>query len=708
MEKRPRLPLLLGSHRPSAGAGVLAVVAGVAAATAAIYPLRHIAPVESLGVVYLPAVVVVSMFWGLGFGVASAVASAGAFSFFHLPPAGHLALTDGRDWTGLAAFVVVAVATGLIAEVARSRAEEAEQRRRESDLAAELARVLLGAMRLEDALPMAARWIAEALGVEEASIVLGEDGAGDPRLEVPLGDERGRIGSLRLSAPLEGQEREWLIARVIPSLVSVLVAALDRDALAAEVVETKALRRSDEMKTAVLRSVSHDLRTPVTAILTAAATLDPLRSTPENVREVRELVTDAGTRLSRLIEKLLDLSVLQAGTLEPREDLLLARGGPPRGDRAHRRTRRLPAERGPRPAAAARRPRPARAGVRERARERRPLPRRGARVGARACGRAARSGAHRRPGPRPAAGRARAHLPALLPRHADLRAPRLRARPLDREGLRGDQRRPHLGRVGRLPGDELRRRAAPPNRGAGRRRDRRAPHDRRGVRMAFERVLVCDDDAQIRRALRLVLEEAGYEVVMTSSGEEALARAALVGPHAAIVDLMLPDLHGIEVCRQLRGWSEMPILVLSALHEEATKIEALRSGADDYVTKPFGPGELVARVQAALRRAGRDVAEPQIEVEGLLIDLAGHAVWLDGREVRVTPIEFSLLRVLAANRGLLMTHSQLLTEVWGLEHADATPLLRTHIANLRRKLQTDDGRRPFIRTDSGIGYRFLA
>ena len=138
---------------------------------------------------------------------------------------------------------------------------------------------------------------------------------------------------------------------------------------------------------------------------------------------------------------------------------------------------------------------------------------------------------------------------------------------------------------------------------------------------------------------------------MTETGEEALDRAAVIGPHAAIVDLMLPDSDGIEVCRQLRGWSEMPIIVLSALGEEAVKIEALESGADDYVTKPFGPGELVARVQAALRRAGRGAAEPRIEVDGLVVDLAAHAVWLDGEEVRLTPIEFSLLRVLAAQPG---------------------------------------------------------
>jgi two-component system KDP operon response regulator KdpE len=169
---------------------------------------------------------------------------------------------------------------------------------------------------------------------------------------------------------------------------------------------------------------------------------------------------------------------------------------------------------------------------------------------------------------------------------------------------------------------------------------------------------------------------------------------------------MLPDRPGIEVCRELRSWSELPIIVLSAVTDEQAKIEALQSGADDYVTKPFAPGELVARVQAVLRRAGHAAIEPTIEADGLVIDLAAHSVSLDGEEVHLTPLEFALLRTLAVNRGLLMTHRKLLTEVWGPEYADATPLLRTHIANLRRKLAAGAQRPRFIRTDSGIGYRF--
>jgi two-component system KDP operon response regulator KdpE len=226
--------------------------------------------------------------------------------------------------------------------------------------------------------------------------------------------------------------------------------------------------------------------------------------------------------------------------------------------------------------------------------------------------------------------------------------------------------------------------------------------------MAARRILVCDDDPQIRKVLAVLLGEAGYEVLLTATCEEALDRAALSRPHLAIVDLMLPDGPGLELCRKLREWSEMPILILSAVGDEQSKIAALEQGADDYVTKPFAAGELVARVQAALRRAGGELAEPRVQAGGVLVDLNAHTVWVGGSEVRLTPTEFALLRALILKRGLLMTHRQLLTEVWGAGYADATPLLRTHIANLRGKLAAGgEGPSP-IRTDAGIGYRFNA
>ncbi|HTW41147.1 MAG TPA: response regulator transcription factor [Solirubrobacteraceae bacterium] len=229
------------------------------------------------------------------------------------------------------------------------------------------------------------------------------------------------------------------------------------------------------------------------------------------------------------------------------------------------------------------------------------------------------------------------------------------------------------------------------------------------------RVLVVDDEPQIVRALKVVLREAGFEAVAAESASEALDIAAVRPPEAAIVDLVLPDSDGVEVTRRLREWSEMPILVLSAMGEEEQKVRALEAGADDYITKPFGTRELVARLQAALRRAGRSEGEPSITVDGLEIDLAARIVRRDGTPIHLTPIEFDLLRALVRNRGRLMTHRKLLAEVWGPEYVDDIQPLRTHIARLRAKIEPEGahvggesgaaGPR-FIVTDPGVGYRF--
>jgi two-component system, OmpR family, KDP operon response regulator KdpE len=224
---------------------------------------------------------------------------------------------------------------------------------------------------------------------------------------------------------------------------------------------------------------------------------------------------------------------------------------------------------------------------------------------------------------------------------------------------------------------------------------------------ALPRILVCDDEPQILRALRVILRDAGYEAVTASNGEEALDLAAVHPPQAAILDLMLPDIDGVEVARRIREWSEMPILVLSAVGEEDRKVEALAAGADDYVTKPFGPRELIARLEAALRRARPESGEPAIAVDGLEVDLAARTVRRDGEDVHLTPTEFELLRVLVRNRGRLMTHRNLLVEVWGIEYEDDLQVLRAHIANLRRKIEPP-GDHVFIRTDPGVGYRFAA
>ncbi|MGA2926932.1 MAG: response regulator transcription factor [Solirubrobacteraceae bacterium] len=221
------------------------------------------------------------------------------------------------------------------------------------------------------------------------------------------------------------------------------------------------------------------------------------------------------------------------------------------------------------------------------------------------------------------------------------------------------------------------------------------------------RVLVCDDEQQILRALRVILRDAGFEALPASNGAEALDLAAVQRPDAAIVDLLLPDIDGIELCRRLREWSELPVIVLSAVGEEDAKVRALAAGADDYVTKPFGPRELIARLQANLRRTAPGPEEAVISLQGLEVDLARRTVTRDEQPVHLTPTEFGLLAALARNRGRLMTHRDLLVSVWGPGYGDDTQVLRAHIANLRRKIEPPDGPR-YIRTDPGVGYRFAS
>jgi two-component system sensor histidine kinase KdpD len=306
----------VGGRRPSIFSGLLAVAGSLALTTLLLYPLGDVAPPVSLGVLYLLAVLFVSTVWGLWLGLFTGVAAATAFNFFHIPPTGRFTIAEAENWVALAVFVVAAVVASSLSELARSRAEEAERRRREADLAAELARMLLGSPELEPALAPSAKRIAEALSIDSASLVL-EDAPGDDRhVAVPLRGGEHRIGTLVVPATAADVARE----RVVPALEALLGAAVEREALVREVVETRALRRSDDIKTAVLRSVSHDLRSPLTAILAASEALSSPHIDDEDRVELADAVIQESRRLSRLVDQLLDLSRLQSGTAEPRED----------------------------------------------------------------------------------------------------------------------------------------------------------------------------------------------------------------------------------------------------------------------------------------------------------------------------------------------------------------------------------------------------
>lgn len=220
-------------------------------------------------------------------------------------------------------------------------------------------------------------------------------------------------------------------------------------------------------------------------------------------------------------------------------------------------------------------------------------------------------------------------------------------------------------------------------------------------------LVIVDDEVQIRRLLRLTLEAAGYTVREAATGRAGLDEIVRRQPDAVVLDLGLPDLSGLEVLRQLREWSRVPVLVLTVLAAESDKVAALDVGADDYLTKPFGAGELTARIRAILRRV-TPVAESSILAFGeITIDFAARAVRRSGEEVKLTPTEYSLLRILALNRGRVVTHQYLLREVWGPKSAEQTHYLRVHMAHLRQKLEPDPHRPRHLKTESGIGYRLV-
>jgi two-component system KDP operon response regulator KdpE len=219
-------------------------------------------------------------------------------------------------------------------------------------------------------------------------------------------------------------------------------------------------------------------------------------------------------------------------------------------------------------------------------------------------------------------------------------------------------------------------------------------------------VLVVDDEPQFLRALETNLRGAGYEVETAMSVQEALTAAGLRPPDAVILDLLLPDGTGTEVCRELRAWSEAPIVLVSAVGDEAEKIAALDAGADDYVTKPFAMGELLARLRAALRRAGPP-GDPVLEVGPIRLDLDKQSVTVDGRAVHLTPHEYRILRLLALNPGKLLTHRAILQEVWGPAYGAESNYLHVYVSQLRRKLEPDPSRPQYLVTEPGAGYRLL-
>jgi two-component system sensor histidine kinase KdpD len=306
--------------KPPLWLGIVAACAAVAVTTLVVYPLKRVAADISLSVVYLLAVLFVASYWGAWLAIATACLGALAFNYFHIPPTGRFTIADGENWVALAVFLVAAIVASALANAARSRASEADQRRREADLAAEMSRTLLRGEDLRGALLVAAERLATALDLPSAAIELAAVQADERRLVFPLREGSRQIASLVVPTGIPESTLGRVQERVVPALEALLAAALERDALLSEVVETRALRRSDVLKTALLRAVSHDLRTPLTAILAAA---EPLGGDVVDDGERRELAAGVALearRLSRLIDQLLDLSRLEAQAVATRPD----------------------------------------------------------------------------------------------------------------------------------------------------------------------------------------------------------------------------------------------------------------------------------------------------------------------------------------------------------------------------------------------------
>ena len=561
---------------------VVASILAVALVTAVIAVLDNWVPVLSLAVLYLFAVLPVAVAWGLPYAVVVSVASMLAFNWFFLKPVHTLSLADSRNWLALLVFLVTSVVVSELATRSRRRAREAA-------LLAEIATTLLEHGTVSSELDEISAEAARALNAEHAEIALGESATGGFELTAA----GRRIGTIRVEGGDAGARR-----RVLPALASLLAVVLDRERLAAEALEAEALRRADAIKTAVLRSVSHDLRTPLMAISTSAGALarPDLAIDDEDRTELLATILAASDRLDRLVANLLDLSRLQAGAAEPDRHLvsvdeLVAGALDELGPDGRAVDVTLPDD----PSSVlvdAHQVQRALVNLVENALKY-SAPEDPVRVQVTGTQtEAAIRVIDHGPGVEPAE-RDRIFEPFQRGERSEQAGSRPRAR--DRPRLHRGERGQPLGRVARRPGRDVR--AQVPG--------RRADSAGRNERMSpGPRVLVVDDEQQILRALRTSLRGAGYEVETADTAEGALAAAALRPPEAVILDLILPDGTGIDVARELRSWSTAPVIVLSAVGEEREKIAALDAGADDYVTKPVGIDELLARLRAVLRRAG--------------------------------------------------------------------------------------------------------
>ena len=682
------------------------VVLAVAAATAGVAALQSSTPVEGLGILYLLAVLLIAIRRGQWPALITAVLSVLTFNYLYIPPRHQLTIAHSADVVELVVLLIAAAVVGRLAAVARERAAEAESRaqlatarEREAKLVAEVASAILAGESVGAQLETIGNRVALATDAGRARVVLEPVPVAAPdEITVPL---HARAGNAWLYLTRDVRWDREAIERVADSIGRLVDVAVERERISERSAETEASHRAEIAKTAILHAISHDLRSPLTAITTAGSALAIGGVTEAERAELIEVIEVESARLAKLVDDLLDLSRIESGAVSPQADWCdlhdVVASAAAHSSGAHPVEFTLPADLPLVRADAAQLERvfsnlienavkfspPGTAGSDQRRRQRR--------ARRRARGRPRQ----RDPTALPLAG-VRAVLPwtwrgrrRIWPGTGDL--PRLR---------RGQRRPDRLAeREGR---GDLVHRQLPSREPASRRRGRRG---RRDMSAGAPRVLVVDDEPQIVRGLKILLRSAGYAVEAAETKADALVELVSRPPDALVLDLVLPDGRGVEICQEVRRWSRLPILVLSAVGDEREKVRALDAGADDYVTKPFGTDELLARLRALLRRSADIGGSPRIEIGELVIDLSDRLVTRGGEPVHLTPIEFDLLRVLAQHQGRLVTHRLLLREVWGPEYGAETHYLRVHVAHIRAKLEPDPSRPRYVITEPGVGYR---
>ena len=603
-------------------------VAAVALATLLVWALEPLAPTLSLGVLYVFAVLPVAIAWGIRWSLPVAVASMLAFNWFFLPPLHTFDLADSTNWFALLAYSATAVVVSELAARNRRRAADAEQRERESSLLAEIATHLLGGRPLETELGWVGEQSAAVLGIDHAEVELGPPKRRGADAPIPLEVEGRTVGTLY--APPDADPNLAVRQRFLPALAALLAVAFDRSRLEQEAVEAETLRRSDLVKTALLRAVSHDLRSPLTGITTAIGALrsETLVFSDEDRRELLDTIAVDAERLGRLVGDLLDLSRLEAGGAEPDAEVWaldeLVRDAVhdlPGSDRVD-----LVGES--------------------------PLVNVDAVQIQRVLANLVENALKFSPPDAHVHVRITATRQEAIVRIVD-QGPGLEEGELDRVFepfyRSGTNQRSGAGlglaiargfaaaNGGRLWAESK------PGQGATFALALPVVDVPAGAARMKQRVLVVDDEPQILRALGTTLRGAGFDVDTADTAERALAAAAAHPPAAVILDLVLPDGSGTDVCRELRTWTEAPVIVLSAVGEEREKIAALDAGADDYVTKPFSVDELLARLRAVLRRAALRVGtgdrdrRPPHRCAGTARDEQRRARQADAARVRPAP-----------------------------------------------------------------------